>query len=139
MGEKNYISTVAALLAESVCRQGRYDEARRLADHASSVAAADDVITQAFVRAVYAKLASADGDHVAAEALAVEGCSLLAGTDDIASQADVLVDLALVRRNAGRIDAALEAVRAALERYAAKGHRPGVRRARALEAQLTDH
>lgn len=137
MGEQNYISTVAALLAESLCRQGRHEEAEGFAARAAEVAAPDDVITQAFVRAVQAKVASARGEHAIALAVAQEAVDLLAATDDINSQADVLFDLALVTQAAGDRAGALVAAEASRHRYSAKGCRPGARRAGALVHSLT--
>lgn len=137
MGEQNYISTVAALLAEALCRQQRFDEAQALAETARSVAAEDDVITQAFVRAVEAKLASAGGRHDEAIERAQEAVALLDATDDINSQADVLYDLAQVRRAAGDLSGAVQAAQHGLDRYTTKGCRPGVRRTSALLAQLS--
>jgi len=136
MGEQNYISTVAALLAEALCRQEKFAEAQVLADRARAVAAADDVITQAFVRAVEAKLASAGGRHDEAVARAHEAVGLLEGTDDINSQADVLYDLALVRHAGGDTTGAVETAQQALARYTTKGCHPGVRRTSALLLRL---
>jgi tetratricopeptide (TPR) repeat protein len=126
MGEQNYISTVAALLAEAMCRQGRHDEAAVLAARAAEVAAPDDVITQAFLRAVQAKVASSDGEHDEARRVAHEAVELLRATDDINSQADVLYDLALVCRAAGDASGARDAAEESLALYTTKGCRPGV-------------
>ena len=46
MGERNFISTTAAFLAEALYRQGRDDEALRMTEESEEIAAADDVATQ---------------------------------------------------------------------------------------------
>ena len=56
MGERNYISTTAAFLAEALYRQGRDDEALAMTEESEAIADDDDVATQYLWRSVRAKL-----------------------------------------------------------------------------------
>ena len=71
MGERNYISTTAAFLAEALYRQGRDEEALRMTEESEEIAAADDVATQYLWRSVRAKLVARQGRFDEAEA---HGC-----------------------------------------------------------------
>ena len=62
MGERNYISTTAAFLAEALYRQGRDEEAFRMTEESEQIAAADDVATQYLWRSVRAKLLARRGE-----------------------------------------------------------------------------
>ena len=77
MGERNYISTTAAFLAEALYRQGRDDEALELTEQSERIAAADDVATQYLWRSVRAKLVARGGDFVLAESLAREAIDII--------------------------------------------------------------
>ena len=61
MGERNYISTTAAFLAEALYRQGRDEEALVMTEQSEEIAAADDVATQYLWRSVRAKLLARRG------------------------------------------------------------------------------
>ena len=52
MGERNYISTTAAFLAEALYRQGRDEEALAMTEQSEEIAAADDVASQCLWRSV---------------------------------------------------------------------------------------
>src|SRR5262249_55621431 len=61
MGDRAYVATRAAELAEAVYRNGRLDEAWRLTETAEVTGGADDVPTQFLWRSVRAKLLASAG------------------------------------------------------------------------------
>jgi tetratricopeptide (TPR) repeat protein len=137
MGEKYLLSTVAGLLAEALCAQGRYEEANTMCMITASVAAEDDTQSQALWRSVRAKvLARRDGGVHAVE-LAREAVELLRRTDALVWQADALVDQADALLALGRHDEARRAVEEAAELYELKGSRVAAERARSLLAPAT--
>jgi tetratricopeptide (TPR) repeat protein len=101
-GERNFIATVAALLAEALYRQGRDDEAATLVARSVGVAAPDDVVTQFMWRLVRAKLRAREGAVDDAINLANEAVELTRQSDDLIEQANALMDLAEVLATAGR-------------------------------------
>jgi tetratricopeptide (TPR) repeat protein len=113
LGERSFITTVAAYLAEALYRQGRYADADTFAAFSAKVAAADDLATQVMWREVRAKLLAREGRFDEAESLGREAVELSRRSDDPVGQANALMDLAEVVRTAGRdaTDAATEALR----------------------------
>jgi predicted ATPase/class 3 adenylate cyclase len=105
LGEKSYLSTAAAQLAETLCALGRYEEARVYATESEKAAASDDVVTQILWRRAKAKLLSHDGELAEAERLVREAVVLGEATDLLTIHADTLFDLAAVLRLAGRHEA----------------------------------
>jgi tetratricopeptide (TPR) repeat protein len=130
MGEKNYIGTTAAFLAEALYRQGRDDEAATFAEFSRATAAEDDLAGQYLWRQVLAKVLARHGSMDEAARLAKEAVALAAQSDDPTDQANTFADLAEVHHLAGRDDDAEEALRQALERHEAKGNIPGARAVR---------
>ena len=61
MGERNYISTTAGLLADVLYRQGRYDESAEFAGACEHLASPDDVASQFLWRCVRGKLRAREG------------------------------------------------------------------------------
>ena len=136
LGERSFITTVAAYLAEALYRQGRTEEADRFASFSAQVAAPDDVLTQLLWRGVRAKLLALEGGVADAERVASEAVELSRGSDDVISQANALMDQAEVRRLGGREEQAAAAAREALALYTRKGNLVSARRAKAfLKAQ----
>ena len=136
MGETNYISTTAALLAEVLYRQGDLDGAEEHTKISEELAAADDVTSQFRWRSVRAKVLAARGDAETAETLASEAVRLIQASDDINAAGDALIDLAEVRRVAGRSAEAAEAARDALALFETKGNTVSAAIARATVAEL---
>jgi tetratricopeptide (TPR) repeat protein len=126
MGERNYIATTAALLAEAVRAQGRGDDALELASFSADAASDDDVLTQVLWRLVRARVMAERGTADEAEALAAVALGLALDTDDLSSQGDAYLAGADVAVARGELDAARWRAQAALDRYRAKGHRPGI-------------
>ena len=139
MGEKGYLSTVAAELAQALYEQGRYDEAERFTHVSEELGPIDDLATQVEWRGTRAKVLARLGDHERAVALADEAVALASDTDYLNLQGDVLMDLAEVLSLGGRADEAASRSREALEIYERKGNVVSAGRVRAmLEGVATD-
>ncbi len=136
MGERNYISTTAAFLAETLERQGRADEAFALTEESEAIAADDDVATQCLWRSVRAKVLAQRGEHAEAEALARAAIAIIAKAQDPDGQGYAALDLAEVLRRAGRFDEARAAAADAAALFDRKGNRSSAARARALSAGI---
>jgi class 3 adenylate cyclase/tetratricopeptide (TPR) repeat protein len=80
-GERGYLSTVFGLLALALAKQGRYDDAARMADEGRAIGAEDDLITQVYWRVARAHVSSARGDADTARALATEVVELATDYD----------------------------------------------------------
>jgi tetratricopeptide (TPR) repeat protein len=122
MGERNYISTTAAYLAEAVYRLGRDEEASALTDFAESVAAADDLLTQFLFRQTRAKLLARAGRVDQGADLAREAVRLAHTSDDPTAQGNALMDLAEVLSAAGLTAEAEATLVEAAARFEAKGN-----------------
>ncbi|MGZ3588837.1 MAG: ATP-binding protein [Candidatus Limnocylindrales bacterium] len=129
MGERNYISTTAALLAEALYRQGRYDEAETFTRASEEVAAADDVVTQFEWRRVRGKVLAQRGQFVEAEAMVREALRIIGTAQDPDSQGNGSLDLAEVLALAGRPDDARDAAEAALGLFRQKDNSTSAARA----------
>ena len=132
MGERNYISTTAAFLAEALYRQARDEEAFRMTEESAEIAAADDVATQYLWRSVRAKLLARRGDTAAAETMAREAIDIIGGAQDPDSQGYAWIDFAEVLRMAGRRAEAMDAADRSAALFDAKGNQSSAARARAL-------
>jgi class 3 adenylate cyclase/tetratricopeptide (TPR) repeat protein len=142
MGERNYISTTAGLLADVLYVRGCYRESGEFAAICRSRASADDVGSQFLWRCVQAKLLARDRQFQQSESLIAEAIELLEASDWVDGQGDGFMDLAEICRLRGHISKALEAVAQASARFAAKGNVVSARRAgklaRDLRATLPD-
>jgi DNA-binding SARP family transcriptional activator len=136
IGDRAYLATRAAQLAEAVALCGRRDEALEWSRVAEREADRDDVPTQLLWRTVRARLLAAAGDAGAAETLAREAVALADGTDALGQRGKVALALADVLRAGGRLDEAAAAAGQALAHFEQKGHTVGVNRARAFLAGL---
>ena len=133
MAEAYTRSTIAALLAQVLWREDRYDEAVRYSGIARELADVDDVYSQVLWRTVEAKHLAQSGRGEEGVLLAREALELLHDSVDIELRADTLMDLAEILRLAGRKNEQEPHLREALALYAEKGD--VVRRASA-EAEL---
>ena len=98
IGEVGWLSTVAGLLGESLCAQGRHDEAEQLTTFSEESADAEDAYSQALWRSVRAKTLVARGELETAASLARESIVRADTTDFLhlrwhvhASAGDVLL------------------------------------------------
>ena len=137
MGERNYLSTTAYLLGESIRRQGRLEEAVELALESQILAAEDDIFSQIGWRTVLLRTQSVMGDFEAALSLAEEVRELAFATDGPNAQGEALLDLADVLARRGNVDAALDAATTATSLFAAKESRVAEERALAFASGLS--
>ena len=136
-GRRNVLSTVATIFAECMLRQQRFDEADGLLDIAAETGAADDFVTQVRLRAGRAKLLARGSDVARAEAIAREGIALAEQTEYIDLRGDSLLALGEVLQLGGRESDGVEAMRAALALWEAKGNVAHAARTRSLLAGLS--
>ena len=132
MGERNYISSTAALLAEALWRLERFEEASSYAAFSREVAAPADVFSQHLWRGVQAKLLARQGAPDEAIALAESGVQATRTSDDIESQGNAVVFLAETLSIAGRLDDARSAADEARRLFLVKGNVVSAERARRL-------
>jgi predicted ATPase/class 3 adenylate cyclase len=130
MGERGFLSTIAALLAHALYAQGEYEESERFSRTSEDAAAADDVFSQLLWRSARAKVCARRGKFIDAEVMAREAVQIAEQTDLLNTQADVLLDLAEVLTLAGRLADARDLVEEAARRYERKGNLPSLNRAR---------
>jgi class 3 adenylate cyclase/tetratricopeptide (TPR) repeat protein len=136
LGEKGYLSTHFACLAQVLYLQGRLDESEEMTRRAEEAGASDDIATQVIWRRVRAKVIARRGRYEEAVALAEEAVALNEGTDSWGIRADALFDLGEVYELAGRLDDARRATRDALHLYEQKGVVPVIERVRPRLAYL---
>jgi predicted ATPase/class 3 adenylate cyclase len=122
MGDHNYVSTVAALLAEALYQQGRYDEAYESTAESETVAAPDDALSQYLWRCVRGKILARRGNASEATAVLNEAVRIAGASDATDWHAGVLLDLAEVREIGGDAVTAADALRQALALFEAKGN-----------------
>lgn len=121
MGERNYISTTAGLLAEVLYRQGRLGEADELARRCAELADPEDVASQFLWRAAAGKVAARQGDDATAVRLVDEALVLIEASDQLDWQGDADANLAVVHEAAGRAGEAARCRARAVELYERKG------------------
>jgi len=120
--ESGFLSTVASILADVLCEQGKYPEAATMAQRAIELSAPDDVDPMTRSKSVLAMVSARRGDAEAAIAqarAAVDGCS---DTDLMMIRADALRRLGEVLREAGRDHDAVAVFSDALAAYERKGN-----------------
>ena len=122
LGEKSWLSSGAAELAEVLYCQGRYEEAESFAFVSKRSAQGGDIDAQARWRATYAKVLAKRGELDRAEELAREAIQLAEGTDFLDLRGDLANALAEVLHSGGKDDAALLAAHEALGLYQQKGN-----------------
>ena len=136
MGERNYISTTAGLLADVLSGQGRYEESAEFAGVCEHLASPDDVASQFLWRCVRGKLRARQGAIDEAESLLSAATALIGTSDQLDWQGSGLLDFAEVRELAGAPeDAAVLAERAA-SLFERKGNVVSALRARQLVERL---
>jgi class 3 adenylate cyclase/tetratricopeptide (TPR) repeat protein len=121
LGERGYLSTLVAELAEVVYRLERYEEAEQLARRACELGGEDDTATQAHGRAVEAKAAARLGRPEEAEQLARCAAELAATTDFLHFRGETLTALGEVLELSGKPNEAAAAYREALALFERKG------------------
>jgi class 3 adenylate cyclase/tetratricopeptide (TPR) repeat protein len=122
VGESGWLSTVVALLAQTLYAQGRDDEADHFAGLGEEAADAEDVYSQIAYRCVRAKIRARSGRLAEAEGLAREAVQFSEGADFPHIHATSLADLGEVLELAGRPAEAISALRSALRLFEGKGN-----------------
>jgi predicted ATPase/class 3 adenylate cyclase len=136
MGDKAFLSTTAAYLAQVIYAQGRDEEAERFTERGEELAASGDIATQAMWRSVRAKVLVKRGDVDEAEQLAREALAFAEQTDFLNHRAEARIDLAVILQDAGRIDEACAALSDGLALYQQKGNVVAARNARGHFGEL---
>jgi class 3 adenylate cyclase/tetratricopeptide (TPR) repeat protein len=131
MGERGYLSSVAAFLSQALCGEGRLDEADDFARLAQATAAPDDLWSQVLSRGTRAKVLASRGTHDEAERHAEDAVGLAGATDALDLHGNALIDLADTLALAGRNQEAAARVADALRLYELKGNEVSADRARA--------
>ena len=130
MGEKGYLATTAAFLAQAIAAQGRPEEAERFIEVSREAAGEDDLSAQMVWQGLQARILAAGGRLAEAEELARSAVALAARTDFLNQHGDALLELAVVLDKAGRAAEARVAVTDALGLYGRKGNLLAAARAR---------
>ena len=130
MGERGYLSTVAAFLAQALYGEGRLDEADDLARLAQASASPDDLWSQVLSRGTRAKVYAGRGAHEEAERHAREAVERAAATDALDLHGTALLDLADTLGLAGLNEEAATCVAEALRLFEQKGNAVSAERAR---------
>jgi class 3 adenylate cyclase/predicted ATPase len=120
-GERNFVPTAAALLAEAAYLQGRDDDAHQLTGVSEQLASATDIESQYRWRIVRAKVLARAGRADEAIELAHAALELVLSTDGPTLQADVYAALAEAHAAAGERGESEAALRRAGELYSLKG------------------
>jgi class 3 adenylate cyclase/tetratricopeptide (TPR) repeat protein len=136
MGERGYLSSVSAYLAETVYRLGRLDEAEELGRTSLDRASEDDLWSQALSRGTLAKVLARSGDFDEAERYARTAVELVEDTDALDLHGTALLDLAEVLQHAGRQGEAVANAEGALRIFEQKENDISSERARALLAAV---
>lgn len=130
MGERGFLSTTAAELAQVAWAHGRHEEAERFVRISEETGAANDLATTVPARGVRAKLLALQGQTEDAERAAREAVEAAMRTDNINMQGDAWVDLAHVLMAGRREVESAEALEQAASLYEAKGNLVSAHRAR---------
>jgi len=140
MGERGFLSSMLAALAEAKYALGRFDEAHQLTEEAEALAASDDLDVQAWSRAIRAKVLAQRGQFTTARQLTSEAEELIALTSWAITQAEIQVAKAEVSKLAGAPAEAAASLRQALRFYQDRHAVPLVDQTRAALASLpADH
>jgi predicted ATPase/DNA-binding SARP family transcriptional activator len=140
MGERGFLSSMLAGLAQAKYALGRFGEAHQLTEEAEALAAADDLDVQAWSRAIRAKVLAQRGQFTTARQLVGEAEALIAPTNWAITQAEVQVAKAEVSKLAGAPAEAAASLRKALRIYQDRHAVALADQTRAAVASLTaDH
>ena len=120
-GERDFVPTAAALLAEAAYERGNYEDAGALCLVSEELASPSDVESQYRWRCVRAKVLARAGNASEATRLTNEALELVLATDAPALQAEVYATIAAVRSAAGDREQSEAALGRAAELAALKG------------------
>ncbi|HEX2027346.1 MAG TPA: adenylate/guanylate cyclase domain-containing protein [Nitriliruptorales bacterium] len=137
IGEFSWLSTTAALLAEALYAQGRYQETDELVETSREAAASDDAYSQVLWRSVWAKVLARRGDADGARSVAREAVALTEPTQFPMLRVHALHGLAEVVAVTGRPQEAVPALQEAIRLADAKSDVVHARRGRRLLEELS--
>jgi class 3 adenylate cyclase/tetratricopeptide (TPR) repeat protein len=135
-GNTGFLSTRAAVLADVLYAQGRYEEAEQYTQISENASAPDDYASQILWRSARAKAIASQGRLDEGKQLAREAIALTQDTDNIDLRGDALIALAEVLRLADRPEEAATVGEQALRLYEQKGNVVSAGKARALLAEM---
>ena len=121
LGEKGFLSTVSANLAQVLYWRGEYEEAESLAVESESLGAEEDVVTQVGWRAARAMALGSRGRIREGEVLAREAVERANAAEYFTAITESYLALTEVLRLSGRAREASEALEQALRVYERKG------------------
>jgi ATP/maltotriose-dependent transcriptional regulator MalT len=122
VGEQTNYSSVAALLASTLCGESKYEEAEEFSRLSEAAARANDVLANVLWRSARARARAGLGDLEAAESLARDAVAFAEHSDFLNVHGDALVTLAEILERTDRADGAAEALRGAVGLYEEKGN-----------------
>jgi len=136
MGERGYLSTVSAFLAQALYGLERFEEAGESARRSLESASEDDIWSQALSRGTLAKVLAHRGACADAERCAREAVQLVEDTDAIDLHGTALLDLAEVLLRAGHSEEGAARAEEALHLFERKENEVSADRARWLMASV---
>jgi tetratricopeptide (TPR) repeat protein len=136
LGQHGLRSTIQARVAQTHGVLNDLGSARKAVELAERLSAPEDILNFAITHRVRARLALSEGDAEGAIRWGRSAVAYAFRTDMPEVRADATLDLAGVLEAAGLREDAIPEARVALELFTAKGHRPGIERARAFLAEL---
>jgi ATP/maltotriose-dependent transcriptional regulator MalT len=136
LGERGFLSTIAALLANAIYEQGRYDEAERYARISEEAGGSDDVASVVISRSILGKVLARQDRLSEGEALIRGAVKLAESTDDLVMRGDTHVDLAESLSLSGSAEEAAAALERATTLFERKGNVVSAGRARERLAAL---
>jgi DNA-binding SARP family transcriptional activator len=131
------LSSVASALGDALYFQERFEEARGWSRLARERAPVGDRISQISWRSLEAKLLAEKGEIDAAAELMTEALRMVALTDALTTNGNVLLDAATVHCAAHQYNEAAGRIEAAIALHEAKGNVAAVRLAQARLAEVT--
>jgi DNA-binding SARP family transcriptional activator/tetratricopeptide (TPR) repeat protein len=138
LGDRAYLATRRAMLADVLYRRGRCEEAADKARAAQSGSTSDDIATEWLWRSVEARLAARAGDFIRAQELIDEAVRMLGHTDDLTRRGTCWLDAAEVASLAGRRSDAAVAIKKAIRLFEKKGNQAATAQARTLSAETPE-
>jgi predicted negative regulator of RcsB-dependent stress response len=122
IGETGFNSTVIAVLANTLCDRGRFEDAERFATRSRELSADDDFASQASWRMAQARVLADRGEVEESLRLADEAVAIAADTDYVGWQGETHETRGLVLEAAGHGHDARAAYQESLDRYERKGN-----------------
>ncbi len=132
MRERNYISTTAGFLGETLYQQDRLVEAESFVQISREIAARDDLSSQLLWRGVLGKVLARAGVFQEAEELAREAVKLVQASEEPVMRGFAVMGLAEVLRLAGKEEEAAVPIKEAIQLFEEKGNLVAAQRARDL-------